>query len=536
MALVLVLSGAVGSGKSTVAEAVLSTFDAQRVSTRQMIIGRKHVASERTALQVAGDELDQETDFGWVAEDVAKVALGGPPIIIVDAVRRSEQIDRLRDRFGGELRHVHVVASEAELVRRHQVRLHDVTEPLSYDDVRRSVTEQGVHRLAEQADVLIDVTRLDKHSIVASVFAGTEYRQVGSRDRLVDVLIGGQFGSEGKGNICSLIATEYQVLVRVGGPNAGHIVYDPFFKFAQLPSGTLHNPDARLVIGPATTLSLEVLRSELQRLQDDHGMEVTSERLSIDPQAIIIEPSDIEWESEKLEVIGSTKQGVGAATARKILGRGKDGSFGAKVRLARDVEELAPLIRHTFVELEKAFAAGERVLLEGTQGTDISLHHGMWPHVTSRDTTAAGCLADAGIAPHRVREVIMVTRSYPIRVGGDSGYMGVEISPEDLARRSGLPLEQIKRTETGTISGKPRRIAEFDLGQVRRAAELNGATCIALTFADYLGSENQDAAAFEALSAKAQGRVRQIEDATGVRVGLISVGPGRSNVIDRRIG
>jgi adenylosuccinate synthase len=103
-------------------------------------------------------------------------------------------------------------------------------------------------------------------------------------------------------------------------------------------------------------------------------------------------------------------------------------------------------------------------MLEGTQGTDLSIHHGYYPKVTSRETTASGCLADAGIAPLRVRKVIMVTRTYPIRVGGTSGHLPNEIEADVVAQRSGLPVDEIKTTEVGTISGNPRRIGEFLLG------------------------------------------------------------------------
>lgn len=534
MPLVMVLSGAVGGGKSTLAEAVGQAVSALRISTRKLIIERTGVPSEREALQQAGDDLDRQTDCQWVADEVAlESAESDADVIIVDAVRRTEQVEHLRRRFK-DVRHVHVTASPEQLLSRHLSRNGEVDEPVSYEQVRKNATEQGVERLAAIADVVIDTGRLGSSGMAAAALAGTGRTVPSRRERLVDVIIGGQYGSEGKGNICSLLAPDYQVLVRVGGPNAGHIVYDPKFKFAQLPSGTLHNPAARLIIGPATTLSLKVLAREMDELASEHSMVITPERLSIDPQAIIIEDEDIAWEEGALEVIGSTKQGVGAATARKILGRGGAGSFGPPVRLARDIEGLRPFVRSTFIELERAFAAGERVLLEGTQGTDISLHHGMWPHVTSRDTTASGCLADAGIAPHRVREVFMVTRTYPIRVGGDSGYMGVEVGPEVIAERSGLPLAEIKATETGTISGKPRRIGLFDLGQVTRAAALNGATCVALTFGDYLGRENREAKNFDDLNEGAKRLVRDIESATGVPVGQIAVGPGRSNIIDRR--
>lgn len=533
---IVVLSGAVGSGKSTIARAIAKAVSAHRISTRELIIEQKLVPSERLSLQRAGDELDVETDFRWVAEGVEKQISGhlDKAVVIVDAVRRSEQIDELRKRFPN-VRHVHAVASHDELRFRHTKRQSGGGEPAEYTEVQLNSTEQGVATLAEGADILIDAGRLDERGVAAAVLAGTGLYPAGPRRRLVDVLVGGQFGSEGKGNICSFIAAEYDVLVRVGGPNAGHIVYDPFFKFAQLPSGTLHNPNSRLIIGPATTLSLKVLFEEMSRLSLEHRMEITSERLSIDPQAIIIEQGDIDWEEGALESIGSTKQGVGSATARKILGRGGEGTFGAPVRLARDVPELAPFIRPTFSELEKAFAGNDRVLLEGTQGTDISLHHGMWPHVTSRDTSAAGCLADAGIAPDRVNKVIMVTRTYPIRVGGHSGYMGVEIGAGEISARSGLPEADVRRTEMGTISGKPRRIGEFDLGQVRRSAALNGANAIALTFADYLDGANREARSFADLDERAQRRVREIEEATGARVELIAVGPGRANIIDRRV-
>ena len=534
MQLVLVLSGAVGSGKSTIALAVQGVVSALRISTRALIIARKGVPSERLALQCAGDELDGETGFEWVAADVEAAARTAmDEVIIVDAVRRREQIEYLRTVFGDRVRHVHAVASDEELRRRHRQRQHDVAEPENYELVQESLTEQAANRLASVADTLLDVTRLDPSLVAAAALAGTGLGKPRTIERLVDVLVGGQYGSEGKGNVCSFIAPDYEMLLRVGGPNAGHIVYEPYFKFAQLPSGSLHNPAASLVIGPAATLSLTVLFDEIRRLKEA-GLVITPDRLAIDPQAMVIEPGDIEWESQKLGVIGSTKQGVGSATARKILGRGGDGSFGPPVRLAKDVAQIAPFIRPTFVELENAFAQGQRILVEGTQGTDLSLHHGMWPHVTSRETTAAGCLADAGIAPIRVRDVIMVTRTYPIRVGGTSGYMGIPVDPEELARRSGLPVEDIRKTETGTISGNPRRIAEFDLGQVRRSAALNGATVIALTFADYLGAVNREARSLDALTAPARRRVLEIEEATGVRVGLISVGPGRSNIIDRR--
>ncbi|HEX2448647.1 MAG TPA: adenylosuccinate synthetase [Methyloceanibacter sp.] len=240
---------------------------------------------------------------------------------------------------------------------------------------------------------------------------------------------------------------------------------------------------------------------------------------------------------ESLGAIGSTKQGVGIA-ARKIIGRDLEVHLGARVQLAGQVDELKCYIRDTKAELDQAYAAGRRIMLEGTQGTDLSLHHGIYPHVTSRETTASGCLADAGIAPLRVRKVVMVTRTYPIRVGsplgGDSGDLPGEIDPKTIAERCGLREEEIKETEVGTVSGNPRRIAEFNLERVRRSAVLNGATDVALTFADYIDSRNRNATDFDQLTQQTKDFIAQIETATNIPVSLISKGFKGHSLIDRR--
>ncbi|WP_243667551.1 adenylosuccinate synthetase [Sinorhizobium medicae] len=197
--------------------------------------------------------------------------------------------------------------------------------------------------------------------------------------------------------------------------------------------------------------------------------------------------------------------------------------------------ELKEYVRCTKIELEKAYLRGDRILLEGTQGTDLSIHHGYFPWVTSRETTASGCLADAGIAPARVRRVIMVTRTYPIRVGGKSGPMMREIDFATIAERSGVSEAEICGTEVGTVSGKKRRIGEFDWEQVRRSAVLNGATDIALTFADYIDASNKSATEYAMLTAETKKFVEELERVTGTDVTWITKGFGEDAiVIDRR--
>jgi adenylosuccinate synthase len=260
-------------------------------------------------------------------------------------------------------------------------------------------------------------------------------------------------------------------------------------------------------------------------------------RLYIDPQAMIIEPEDIEEERRLVESIGSTGKGGGAAAARRIMGRHGDGSV--PVRLAGDVADLAAWTTRSANEvLAEAYRRGQRVLLEGTQGTDLSLFHGSYPHVTSRDTTTAGCLAEAGIAPSRVRRVIVVFRTYPIRVmspaEATSGPMAQELEWDEIAHRSGVNIDELRSVELGSVSGKRRRVAEFDWRQLRRSAELNGATDIALTFADYIDSENRQARRYDQLSEQTLRFVEEVERVAGAPVSLIGTRFERRSIIDRR--
>ena len=178
-------------------------------------------------------------------------------------------------------------------------------------------------------------------------------------------------------------------------------------------------------------------------------------------------------------------------------------------------------------------------MLEGTQGSALSLYHGFYPHVTSRDSNVAGCLAEAGIAPARVRRVVMVVRSYPIRVGGPSGPMTREISWEEVERRAELPAGTLSSPDKELTSKTKtkRRVGEFEWDSVRRAAMLNAPTDIALTFADYIHESNARAWRFEQLTRDTLQMVDELERVTGARVSLISTGfmqYASRRLIDRR--
>jgi adenylosuccinate synthase len=198
----------------------------------------------------------------------------------------------------------------------------------------------------------------------------------------------------------------------------------------------------------------------------------------------------------------------------------------------------ATFIRPACAVLDNAFLERRRVFVEGTQGTGLSLYHGQYPHVTSRDTTVAGCLSEAGISPSRVRRVIMVVRSYPIRVQdpskSTSGPMSQELTWREISRRSGVPLSELQNTEKTSTTHRKRRVGEFDWELLRRAASLNGPSDIALTFADYVSVKNRDARRFEQLSEETIRFIEEIERVAGAPVSLISTRFDSRSIIDRR--
>jgi len=169
------------------------------------------------------------------------------------------------------------------------------------------------------ADIVADTHRATAADVLIRV-ASYLRLYVMTSDRLVDVLVGGQYGSEGKGHVASTLAREYDLLVRVGGPNAGHKVRlssGDVFTHHQLPSGTLTS-SAKLLLAPGAVLRVPSLMKEIADCQ------IEVDRLSIDPQAMVISDEDIAGEEQgSLNNIGSTRQAVGYATARRIKDRGR---------------------------------------------------------------------------------------------------------------------------------------------------------------------------------------------------------------------
>lgn len=533
----IVLSGKVCAGKSTLAVQLRDKAGAVLVKSKELIYERlPNTSRTRRPSQLAGQRLDRETGGRWLAEAlnerVMNVDAEKPiELLVIDAVRIADQVHFLRQ-SGWSVIHVHLEASEEALARRYASRP-KAAELETYADLSKNWTERHVNLLANVADVVIETDRCNADDVFARVVARLEARPV-IAPPVVDVLVGGQYGSEGKGNLAQYMAPGYEVLVRVGGPNAGHKVFrsgaEPY-TFRQLPSGYLGNRDAMLVIGAGAVIGLNTLLREIAELA------IPYDKLLIDPQAMIIDPSDVKWEEAGLKgAIGSTAQGIGAATARKILNRRPD----TDVQLAYQTPALKHYIGDTIEYFARCLSNGKRIMLEGTQGTSLSLHHGFYPHVTSRVTTAAACMAEAGLSARHVRRVVMVCRTYPIRVGDSvegktSGFMSQPLTFRDIADRSGIPLAELESAEVGSVSHRPRRVAEFDWAQFRRSMLLNGPTDIALTFADYFGIDNRKAYRYEQLNDDTLRFIEEMEKVSGVPVSMISTAFNERNIIDRRM-
>ncbi|MEN6428391.1 MAG: adenylosuccinate synthetase [Phycisphaerales bacterium] len=532
---IVLLSGHVSAGKTTLVDLLRARFDGlECFKTRDYL--RKlnpDVEASRLDMQTLGERYDIKTKGAWVSKGlwdfIADNTNVDIRIVLVDAVRIRQQISAIRKAFGSKVVHFHLNAPPEELKKRYRSRPHrGIRELLSYDEVLGNPTEQKVDDLAKIADVVIDTKRCTKQDVMVKAASCLElYGRENTRS--VDILVGGQYGSEGKGNIAAYLAREYDVLVRVGGPNAGHKVYsepEPL-NFHHLPSGSVSAPESQLLIGPGATIYVPALLDEIAQFNIDLS------RLKIDGKAMIISKKDRASEKDLVAGIGSTGQGVGAAQARRIRGR-KPGM----VTLARDIKNLHPFICDSCEFLERAFERGDKVFLEGTQGTGLSLYHGDYPYVTSRDTTVSGCLAEAGISAARVRRIVMVCRTYPIRVknpdGGTSGPMTHPLSWAEIARRSGYKTQMLTRTERGSTTNRRRRVGEFEWTSLRKAVSLNAPTDIALTFVDYICRRNEDARRFEQLNEETIRFVEEVERVARTPVTLISTRFDYRNIIDRR--
>jgi len=426
----------------------------------------------------------------------------------------------------------------------------------------------------------------------------------------LDIIVGAQWGDEGKGHITDMLAAEADVVARYnGGDNAGHTVTvgRNVFKLHLIPSGIIHER-ALCLIGNGVVVNPAVLLREIDALAEQ-GVDAGPGRLKISRNAHLITPAHIALDKAREtqrgdEAIGTTLRGIGPAYTDKTSRTGLraelfadlDGLasaiqqhveshnqvlvdvYGAEPLAAAAVaaeyaayaRRLQPYLADGTLLLDEALKNGRVVLAEGAQGSFLDLDHGTYPFVTSSSPTAGGALVGLGVGPKWVRRVIGVAKAFTSRVGG--GPFPAEVEGETALRLRGTGDKPWD--EYGTTTGRPRRVGWLDLVMLRHAARVNGLTELVLTKLDILSGlahlpicvayevdgrrlehlptdattlaqcrpvyESRDgwaadimsARAFDDLPANARRYVQTIAEAVAIPITYVSVGPGRSQVIE----
>lgn len=342
------------------------------------------------------------------------------------------------------------------------------------------------------------------------------------------IVVGGQYGSEGKGKVAACIALResIDICIRCGGPNSGHSFQNEngeMVLLRQIPTGFVRDK-ARLLIPAGALIDPPLLEAEIQHLKLDPF------RVGVDRNAMIISTSDKNQERQlrMYERLSSTLCGVGAAVARRAL-RCSDVVLAADA--ARNHHWLRPLITDVAAEANSAIDQGKNVLVEGTQGTGLSLYHSEhYPKTTSRDTTASGFISEVGLSPRVVDEIVLVLRTFPIRVAGSqAGPIHDETSWEQVQHDSGSPVPLHEYT---TVTGRLRRVGRFEWEHCAISGRLNRPTRLAINFLDYIDYHNRTATSFAELTEGTRDFVQRVQDCVGVPACYLGVGPKLNETLD----
>ena len=332
------------------------------------------------------------------------------------------------------------------------------------------------------------------------------------------VIIGTQWGDEGKGKIVDLLAARADLVVRFqGGNNAGHtmVVDGEQFISHLVPSGILQGKTC--LIGNGVVVDPAVLIEEMDYL-DGKGIDVGADRIKVSERAHLIMPYhqavDLARENQKGDKkIGTTGRGIGPAYEDKATRRGvrfidllEPEAFAERVRSLLDeknfylknylsaatldaeeiidtyrryADRLAPHVTNVSITLDEAIKKGRQVLFEGAQGTHLDIDHGTYPFVTSSNTVAGNACCGSGVGPGAVTDVIGIVKAYTTRVGAGP-------FPCELFDETGACIQE-KGVEFGATTGRKRRCGWLDTVIVRNAVRLNGLTGLAITKLDVLG-------------------------------------------------
>lgn len=308
-----------------------------------------------------------------------------------------------------------------------------------------------------------------------------------------DIILGLQWGDEGKGRIVDLYAAGYDVVARFGGgDNAGHsiVVGDRELALRIVPSGVMHS-NVELFVGGGAVVNLQTLIAELDALA---AIGVDLGRLKISDRAHVVFPQHVTRdkanESARAVAIGTTGRGIGPAYVDRVARTGVRFADllapSAPLRAFTDedtptldaAKRLAPHVVDGVAYIHERLAEGKRVLLEGAQGTLLDVGYGTYPYVTSSHTIAGGACTGLGIGPNAIGRITGVLKAYCTRVG--AGPFPSELNDErgERLRRQG--------GEFGTVTGRPRRCGWLDAVAARYAVALNGLTNLVITKLDVL--------------------------------------------------
>ncbi|MCL4868273.1 MAG: adenylosuccinate synthase [Anaerolineae bacterium] len=343
----------------------------------------------------------------------------------------------------------------------------------------------------------------------------------------LNIIIGTQWGDEGKGRITDLLAEQVNVVARYsGGDNAGHTltIQGEIFKLHLIPSGIIH-PGVLCLIGTGVVINPKVLLHEMEGLRQ-RGIDVSPARLKICANAHLITPAHIALDKANelgrgREAIGTTLRGIGPAYTDKanrsglragllaepealaeaiyahieeknrLLERiyeqpGLDAAAAA-AEYAAYAQQLAPYLTNGPILLDEALQQGQTILAEGAQGTLLDINHGTYPFVTSSSPTSSGALVGLGVGPRVVGQVLGVAKAFTSRVG--SGPFPSELEGDEAVRLRGTGSNPWD--EYGTTTGRPRRVGWLDLVILNHAQRINGLTELALTKLDILSGLEQ---------------------------------------------
>lgn len=345
-------------------------------------------------------------------------------------------------------------------------------------------------------------------------------------DLSIDVLVDMQFGSTGKGRVAAYLAKRgfYDSSMRVQSIQAGHTLYVDGKKYVMrtVPCAWV---DARtkLYIGPGAFIEEELLKSEIDLLEKA-GYSIR-DRLFIDYRTTLVNESDSSNEQDMVSRVGSTGEGSGSSLCRKIM---RDDS----VIRAEDIDTEKIFGVKTVDAISEVHGIGGKCLVEGAQGTLLSVHTSpYYPFVTSRECTVAGIMSETGLPVTKIEDIFGVMRTYPIRVGGNSGPTGgLELSWEDIGKRRGAPVSP----EITSVTGRQRRIFNFSTEDALHSIEVNDPSLLCVTFMDYINYKDYGVTSESDLSSVSRSWIDTREKSLGRKMDIIFTGEKEHHVIDRR--